>query len=179
MEVWKDIAGFEGCYEVSNLGNVKSLERRVLNNGGMQRRHEKILKAHSDKRQGHKMVMLCKDGKTYPRLVHRLVAEAFIPNPDNKPVVDHIDTDATNNRVENLRWVTQQENCMNPLTRINNSKSKMGHPYRGRPLTPEEIEKIRQANIGKKRSEETRRKLSESHKGKHYRKTEGGKRVCY
>ena len=97
-------------------------------------------------------------------MVHRLVAEMFIPNPENKPVVDHIDTNPSNNRVDNLRWVTTQENCMNPLSRKKNSESKKGHPYYGRPLTAEEREKIRQANLGRKASAETRKNLSESHK---------------
>ena len=161
--IWKDIEGFEGKYQVSNFGEVKALERTVMNNGGVQRKHERILKQNTSSNR-HAMVILCKDGKTYPKLVHRLVALAFIPNPENKPVVDHIDTNPYNNRVDNLRWATTRENCMNPLTRIHNSISKMGHPYRGRKLTPEEIEKIRLANTGRKQSEEHRRKNAESHK---------------
>lgn len=161
--IWKDIEGFEGKYQVSNFGEVKALERAVMNNGGVQRKHERILKQNTSSNR-HAMVILCKDGKTYPKLVHRLVALAFIPNPENKPVVDHIDTNPYNNRVDNLRWATTRENCMNPLTRIHNSISKMGHPYRGRKLTPEEIEKIRLANTGRKQSEEHRRKNRESHK---------------
>lgn len=162
-EVWKAVEGFCGLYEVSNEGRVKALERLVMNNGGLQRKHERILKINY-RNNNHGMVVLCKDGKTYPRLVHRLVASAFIPNPDNKPVVDHIDTDVHNNRVENLRWVTVQENCLNPRTRIKNSKAKMGHPYRGRKLTDEERAKISDALRGRKLSEEHRRKLSEAHR---------------
>lgn len=150
-EVWKTIEGFEGFYEVSNLGRIKALERLVENNGGMQKKHEKILK--ENRSNGHSMVVLCRDKKTYPRLVHRLVAQAFIPNPENKPVVDHIDTNAFNNRVENLRWVTQQENCMNPLTREHNSKSKMG------------------LKLGIHLSEEHKRKISDGLK-KHFSKGE-------
>lgn len=162
-EVWKAVDGFYGLYEVSNKGRVKALERTVMNNGGLQRKHEKILRInYSNNRHGQ--VVLCKDGKTYPRLVHRLVAIAFIPNSENKPVVDHIDTNPRNNCVENLRWVTVQENCLNPLTRINNSKSKMGHPFRGRELTKEERAKIANALRGRKLSEEHRKKLSEAHK---------------
>ena len=107
-EIWKNVEGFEGLYEVSNLGRVKALDRYVVNNGGLQHKKERILKQRINKNK-HCTVVLCKDGKTYPRLVHRLVAIAFIPNPDNKPIIDHIDTDPTNNRVDNLRWVTQQE----------------------------------------------------------------------
>jgi hypothetical protein len=161
-EIWKPVEGFEGLYEVSNLGQVKSLERYIENNGGLQRRHEKILKQNTT--SGHCTVILCKGGKTYPRLVHRLVATAFIPNPDNKPVVDHIDTNPLNNNMLNLRWVTAQENCLNPITRVNNSLSKQGHPYYGRPLTEEERMKISRAHVGKKHTEEHKKALSESHK---------------
>lgn len=162
-EVWKAIDGFCGLYEVSNKGRVKALERTVMNNGGLQRKHERILKInYSNNRHG--LVVLCKEGKTYPRLIHRLVAIAFIPNPDNKPVVDHIDTDTHNNCVENLRWATVQENCMNPITRVNNSKSKMGHPFRGRKLTSEERARISDKMRGRKLSEEHKKKLSEAHK---------------
>jgi hypothetical protein len=161
--IWKDIEGFEGRYQVSNFGEVKTLERLEECNGGIRRRHERLLKQNFSNNK-HCMVVLCKDGKTYPKLVHRLVALTFIPNPENKPVVDHIDTNPHNNRVDNLRWVTTQENCMNPLTRKNNSESKKGHPYHGRPLTEEEIDKIRNALVGRKLSEEHKQKLSKAHK---------------
>ena len=164
-ELWKEIEGFEGLYEVSNMGRVKALDRYVMNNGGLQHKAERILRQNIQK-GGHCMVVLCKDGKTYPKLVHRLVAIAFIPNPQNKPVVDHIDTDPTNNKVENLRWATVKENANNPLSRVNNSKSKKGHPYYGRPLTKEERRKISDAHKGKKLTEEHKKALSNAHKGK-------------
>lgn len=106
-EIWKDIKGYEGLYQVSNLGNVKSL----CNN---KTRKEKILKPKQ--RKGYLYVGLCKNGKVKQYLVHRLVAEHFIPNPNNLPQIDHINTNKTDNRVENLRWVTQKENSNNPLT---------------------------------------------------------------
>ena len=163
-EIWKPVCGYENLYEVSNLGRVKALERYVHNNGGLQKRHETILKPSG---KIHFGVTLCKEGTTKRRTVHRLVAEAFIPNPENKPVVDHIDTNPKNNRVDNLRWVTTQENTMNPLTRINNSNSKKGHPcYNTKPMSDEVKERLRQANLGRKASEETKAKLRESHLGK-------------
>lgn len=188
MVIWKPIEGFEGLYEVSNQGEVKSLARENYYPDGRlhQRKKEKILSTRPDKR-GYVTVILCKNGKTYPRGVHRLVAEAFIPNPEQKPNIDHIDTNPWNNCVDNLRWVTQQENAMNPLTRQHVSKSKIGHKYWGRPLTEEERAKISQALKGRKLTAEHRKKLSESHKGKkpsfnskgkHW-KIEGGKRVWY
>lgn len=170
-EIWKPISGFDGYYEVSNLGRVKALERLVENNGGMQRKHEKILKEHCSR--GHSTVVLCKDKKTYPRLVHRLVAQEFIPNPENKPIVDHIDTNGFNNRVDNLRWVTQQENCMNPLTREHNSKSKMGHRGYLTNHTEESKQKMREKALGRIVSDETRKKLSERKKEYYRKKREG------
>lgn len=164
QEIWKPVEGYEGLYEVSNTGKVKALERLVENNGGMQHKHEKILRPSIRKTHHHCIVALCKNGKVTAKFVHRLVAIAFIPNPDNKPVVDHIDTDPMNNRVDNLRWVTTQENCLNPLTRQHNSASKMGHPFRGRALTQEERNKLSKALSGRTLSDEHKQKLSYSHK---------------
>ena len=162
-KIWKDIDGFEGLYQISNYGEVKSLNRVEKSGNGYRLRKERILKQHMSNSR-HLSVVLCKNGKTYPRIVHRLVANAFIPNPEGKPVVDHIDTDPQNNRVDNLRWVTTQENCLNPITRMNNSKSKMGHPYHGRLLTEEERNKISKALAGRTLSESHKKKLSDAHK---------------
>lgn len=166
VEIWKPIKDFEGYYEVSNFGRIKALERLVENNGGMQKRHEKILKPDKAKRKNgeYYIVSLCKNKKIYKKLVHRIVAETFIPNPENKPVVDHIDTDPSNNFVTNLRWATAKENALNPLSRINNSKSKIGHPYHSYERTEEIRKKLSLAKKGKPLSEEHKKKLSESHK---------------
>lgn len=164
-EEWRDIEGFEGLYQVSNKGRVKALERLVENNGGMQRKHEKILQGNYNG-QNRGTVILCKDGKTYPMLPYRLVAKAFIPNPENKPEVDHLDTNFYNNNVENLAWVTHKENSNNELTRMHISNSKKGHePYRTRPLTDEEKEHLSDSLKGRKFSEEHIQHLKESHLG--------------
>ena len=114
-EVWKSIRDYEGLYEVSNLGRIKSLNYRKTGK-------EKILK-NIECENGYLIINLAKFGKYKTFKVHRLVAEAFIPNPENKPCVDHINTIREDNRVENLRWVTKEENNNNPLTKKKYSKN--------------------------------------------------------
>lgn len=114
IEIWKPVVGYEGLYEVSNLGRVRSLDKITADG---RRIKGKILKGKIDK-GGYLLVILCKDKKQTTYKVHRLVAEHFIPNPQNKPCIDHINTVRTDNRVENLRWATYKENGNNPLTKI-------------------------------------------------------------
>jgi formamidopyrimidine-DNA glycosylase len=110
-EEWRPVKGCEGLYEVSNFGRVRSLPNRgtrgKFNNGKI-----KV----PQKRGRYLFVRLYKDGKGASFSIHRLVAEAFIPNPYNLPVVDHIDTDCYNNCVSNLRWASHSDNSRNPLT---------------------------------------------------------------
>lgn len=108
MEVWKNIDGYEN-YQVSNLGNIKSLN---YNHTGVDR----IMKPSIIR--GYCQVQLFQDRIVSRKYVHRLVAQAFIPNPENKPEIDHINTIRTDNRVENLQWATPKENQNNPLTKI-------------------------------------------------------------
>lgn len=99
MEIWKNIDGYNGEYQVSNYGNIKSYKYS----------EPRILRFNYDK-QNYKLVHLCKNGKRVCEKVHRLVALAFIPNIDNKPYVNHIDGNKGNNFYENLEWCTPSEN---------------------------------------------------------------------
>lgn len=111
MEEWKDIKGYEGLYQVSNEGRVKSLGRYIKSRGnGKSWRNERILKLKTDK-YGYSVVGLTSyEGVMKWKKVHRLVAEAFIPNTDNLPQVNHKNEDKTLNIVENLEWCTQAYN---------------------------------------------------------------------
>ncbi len=164
-EIWKDIVvdkedpnTYKGLYQVSNMGRIKSLSRILSNNHIIE---GKILKNKIGK-SGYNSVNLSKNGKAKTYKVHRLVALTFIPNPENKPYIDHINTIRIDNRVSNLRWVTQKENNNNELSLIHYSEGSIGK------------------NKGKKRSEEHKKKLSERTKGENnpaYGTHTNGKRV--
>lgn len=109
MEVWKDIPGYEGLYQVSNMGRVKSLERTKDNNGGKVAIPERIMRTSVDT-VGYSIVCLTKDGKRKTHKIHRLVGMAFVPNPENKQEINHKDGDKRNNCAVNLEWSTRLEN---------------------------------------------------------------------
>lgn len=136
-EEWRDIPGYEGRYQVSNLGRVKSLPK-------YHQKKETILKGDVDK-WGYIHVRLCLNEKLRRKhSVHRLVAIAFIPNPSNYPEIDHINTNPSDNEVSNLRWATRRMNLANPITREKKSLASKGRTF----------------------SEETLRKMSEAKKGR-------------
>ena len=111
VEEWKDVVGYEGIYEVSNHGQVRTHKNKTTytNRHGIRHWKQRVLKEKS-KANRDVRINLWKNGKSKDFLVHRLVAEAFIPNPKNKPTVNHIDGNPRNNRVDNLAWATFYEN---------------------------------------------------------------------
>lgn len=109
-EIWKPVVGYEGFYEVSNIGRVRSLARIVECNDGRKRKiKDRILKGSSYS-GGYSGVTLHKDGCTKTANIHRIVAEAFVPNPLEKEEVNHKDENPSNNHASNLEWVTHKEN---------------------------------------------------------------------
>ena len=110
-EIYKDIKGYEGLYQISNLGNIKRLEHTKYNpltkTNSVYKEH--LIKKHINKK-GYYQVTLCKNSKIKSINVHRLIAEAFIPNPDNLPCINHIDGNKNNNRVDNLEWCSLKYN---------------------------------------------------------------------
>ncbi len=102
-EEWKEIEGYEGLYRISSHGRVFNIKRNVFVFGGYNW-------------QGYQQIGLLKDGYYHNNSIHRLVAKAFIPNPENKPTVDHIKSkEIKNNRVDNLRWATCHEQAWNKV----------------------------------------------------------------
>lgn len=109
MENWRSLSGFDGYYDVSDLGRIKSLKRQILRrDGSYQSRRESFIKPNTIG-TGYSYVVLSKDGEGKSYLLHRLVAQTFQPNPHNKPQVSHLDGNLNNNRASNLIWSTQQE----------------------------------------------------------------------
>lgn len=138
--MWKDIYGFEGKYQINEKSEIRSLDMKVWGGKAYYFKKGRILKQTKGK-NGYWYVGL--SSKNY--LVHRLLAKAFIPNPENKPCIDHINGKKDDNRLENLRWVTQKENCNNENTKLYGEKQSM---------------------YGKNFTKEHRERMSKSHRKK-------------
>ena len=188
-EIWKDIEGYEGSYQVSNLGRVRSLDRIIhyLSCYGKpsQRLAEGKLIRPGISHDNYMSVALTFNGVSKSFSVHRLVASAFIPNPNNLPQVNHKDENPANNRADNLEWCTAKYNSNygTRLQKLSESKKGMKHcpesiqhmkeakrgsknPMYGRTQSVETRSKIQNALKGIKRTPEQCRRNSEAHKGK-------------
>lgn len=130
-EIWRNIENFEGIYQVSNFGRVKSLHWF----GG------RLINPLTNKK-GYLSVILSKDGTTKHFKVHKLVAQAFLPNPDNKPIVHHRDGNRSNNCVENLEWVTHRENQQYSI-QMGTKKFPLGLKFNNAKLSEDDVRYIR------------------------------------
>ena len=150
-EIWKDIEGYEGLYQVSNLGRVKRM-RFINKNTNIEKERIKSQKIRKD---GYLEVALYKNGKGKYIQVHRLVAKSFIPNPKKLPQVNHIDGIKTNNIVENLEWVSISDNAIHSSRVLRNNVRKINqYDLKGRYLATYssitiagEINNIRESSI--------------------------------
>lgn len=115
-EEWRDVVGYEGIYFISNFGRLK----RVYKMGG-----ERLLKFHHDK-DGYLFTIISVKQNKSNKKQHRLIAEAFIPNPENKPEIDHINGVKSDNRIKNLQWCNRIENRNNPISKERYSKARKG-----------------------------------------------------
>ena len=173
-EIWKDIKGYEGLYQVSNLGRVKSLGRIIIRTDGKKKNiKERILKPRLNS-NGYLCVGFSNNAKVKPQYVHRLVAQTFIPIPEHlkdipieKLEVGHLKTmpngleDKTANEVWNLAWMSKSEN-----SKYGTLPQRKSEIHKGKKLSEETKIKIGKAAKGRKLSDETRKKMSAAQKGK-------------
>lgn len=110
-EIWKDVVGFEGYYQVSNLGRVRSVDRIVKGSFGSLQNKRSVILSSAINTAGYYSVALTRNANSKSYRVHRLVAEAFLPNPNNLPIINHKDENKLNNSVENLEWCTYSYNA--------------------------------------------------------------------
>lgn len=125
-EIWKDIVGTKSCFAVSTLGRICSLSHITKGGNNTYFTKQHILSQHRNKGGYLRVRLYLNNGVNMTKLVHRLVAETFIPNPNNYPFIDHIDGNPSNNHISNLRWCTKSMNMLNPITRERNSNARKG-----------------------------------------------------
>lgn len=151
-DIWDSPKGFEGMYQVSNWGNVRSLNRNIRHpKGGLSFRSGQVLRIVLDK-YGYPKVVLQKEGRRRYFTVHRLVAEVFVPNPNNLPQVNHIDGDKTNNYYENLEWISALDNQLHAIDKgLKTFESVSGTKHYNSTLSVKDILNIRKRlNQGEK-----------------------------
>lgn len=116
QEIWKDVKGYEGYYEISNLGRVRTVQRILTDKKGRKRIVKSMIRKVYVGKRGYYCVNLQANGKRKVAYLHRLIMDAFVPNTENKPCIDHIDGNKLNCSLENMRYATQRENITNPNT---------------------------------------------------------------
>jgi len=139
-EIWKEVAGYEGLYEASNLGRIRSVPRTLIDGLGRARRYRSKILTGGVSDKGYWAVMMCRGSVQRMTLISRLVAETFIPNPDGKAEVNHKDGNKNDNSVNNLEWMTHQENSLhrNAVLRKN-----IGDKNYGAKMTNETVMEMR------------------------------------
>lgn len=141
-EIWKPVPGYEGHYEVSNLGEVRSLDRIIPWKNKTRKLRGRYCSQPTEGHNGYKTVRVCKNWVTRGWLTHRLVAEVFVPNPENKPIVNHKDGNKVHNSAVNLEWVTHSENAKHVYT-LGKRKSTKGVNNGNARLTDIQIQQIK------------------------------------
>ena len=141
-EIWKEISGYEGYFEVSNLGNFRSKDRVIkYKSNGTRLYPGKLLKTETIV-EGYQRIVLMKEAIKKRYMCHRLVAQEFVPNPDNKPYVNHINGNKADNRAENLEWVTQSENELHSHSVLGNTMRGKTYPKKVEAIFPKEGDRI-------------------------------------
>lgn len=149
-EIWKDIKDYEGIYQISNLGRVKSMPRKIIYKD---KKHYKILPERvmswCDNGNGYKCVYLKKNGKRKIAYIHRLVANAFIENKENKKYINHKDYNPCNNRFDNLEWCSQKENVIYSSERMKKAHKSNGNSTGSQYITLKKYNRYQLAMKGK------------------------------
>lgn len=158
--IWKPVVGYEGLYEVSSAGDVMSLDRFIIYSDGTKHLHKGRMLSIGTDNHGYQSVVLSMNKRAKTYLVHRLVAEAFIPNENNLPEVNHRDENKSNNRADNLEWCTGRYNS-NYGTR----GQRLSKALKGRVFSNETLIKMSDSHKGVKLSDEVRKHISDGHKG--------------
>lgn len=147
IETWKDVKGFEGKYQISNYGNVRSVPRKVKGTNGRIQNRKGVFKKSREDKDGYLTVNFYTEKGNRPKKIHRLVAESFIPNKDHHKEVNHIDGDKTNNHVSNLEWTDRKGNIKHS---VQSGLVLKGEKCPGAKLTNQQADEIRELYATKK-----------------------------